>query len=324
MGDIKKVLITGISGQDGSYLADLLLEKDYEVHGVVRYIAKSPIETRMQRIQHIADKIHVYTGDIENLGSIWNIVNKIKPDECYHLAAVSFVGTSFEDEFTTMQTNLVGTHNILFALKSIVPQCKFYFAGSSEQFGNTNEDSMDENTPFYPRSSYGIAKVAGYNLTRFYREAHNMHASSGILFNHESPRRGEDFVTQKVTKAAAQIAKGKQNDLILGNIDAQRDWGHAKDYVQAMWMMLQENTPSDFVIATGVTHSVRDLCRAAFSYFNLDYEKYIKIDDKFKRPTDIEYLRGNYCRAQYLLDWEPSYSFTDLINEMAQYWETRI
>ena len=183
---------------------------------------------------------------------------------------------------------------------------------------------MNEGTKFYPRSSYGISKVGGYNLTRLYREAHNMHASNGILFNHESPRRGEEFVTQKVTKAAAKIAKGKQTELVLGNIDAQRDWGHAKDYVKAMWMMLQKELPSDFVVATGVTHSVRDLCRAAFSYFNLDYEKYVRIDDEFKRPIDIEYLRGDYRRAQYILGWEPTYSFEDLVNEMTQYWETKI
>src|SRR3984893_12429730 len=254
----RKALITGITGQDGSYLAELLLSKGYEVHGLVRRVALEDPSRRLGRIAPLLEKVHLHAASLESFPSIYQVFRTVQPDECYHLAAQSFVSYSFDDEFSTLNTNINGTHFVLAAVKDIVPKCRFYFAGSSEMFGRVAEIPQTENTKFHPRSAYGISKVAGFDLTRNYREAYGIHASSGILFNHESPRRGFEFVTRKITSGIAQILVGHRSELALGNLDAQRDWGHAADYVEAMWLMLQHDTADDFVIATGETHSVRE------------------------------------------------------------------
>src|SRR5579863_5862075 len=254
----RKALITGITGQDGSYLAELLLGKGYEVHGLVRRVALEDPGHRLNRISHILSNVQLHAGSLESLPSIYKILQRIQPDECYHLAAQSFVSYSFDDEFSTLQTNINGTHHMLAVVKDVVPKCRFYFAGSSEMFGKAAETPQIETTRFHPRSAYGISKVAGFDLTRNYREAYGMHASSGILFNHESPRRGYEFVTRKITSGVARIVAGKQSHLQLGNLSARRDWGHAREYVEAMWLMLQNDKPDDFVIATGKSHSVED------------------------------------------------------------------
>jgi len=314
----KKALITGITGQDGSYLTELLLEKGYEVHGIVRRMAIEDPEHRLWRIYHLLDKIHLHAASLESFPSICKIVESIKPDECYHLAAQSFVAYSFEDEFSTLNTNINGTHYVLAAIKEFAPACRFYFAASSEMFGNTVEVPQNEDTPFYPRSSYGISKVAGYHLTRNYREAYGLKASCGILYNHESPRRGFEFVTRKITSHAAKIKLGLTNELRLGNIEAIRDWGHSREYTKAMWMMLQSDRPDDYVIATGESHSVKDFLDAAFSYVGLDYEKHVVIDPLFIRPVDINILRGDSSKAQRELGWEHNISFEELVHEMVE------
>src|SRR5215469_14759068 len=260
----KKALITGITGQDGSYLAELLLSKDYEVHGIIRRIALEDPEHRLSRIQHIVDRINLHPASLESYGSIHNVIAGVMPDECYHLAAQSFVSYSFDDEFSTFNTNINGTHHVLGALKRLAPECRFYFAGTSEMFGKVEETPQSEQTRFHPRSAYGISKVAGYELTRNYREAYGMHASTGILFNHESPRRGYEFVTRKITAGVARILAGISSELRLGNLEAKRDWGHAREYVEAMWLMLQQPCPDDYVVATGETHSVQEFVDLAF------------------------------------------------------------
>jgi len=252
-----RALISGITGQDGSYLAEWLLAKGYELHGVVRRVAIEDPEHRLTRLDGIRTHIKLHAASLESYASIHQVVAKVMPDECYHLAAQSFVSYSFDDEFSTLNANINGTHYLLAAAKNIVPRCRFYFAGSSEMFGKADEVPQTEHTRFHPRSTYGISKVAGFDLTRNYREAYGMHASSGILFNHESPRRGFEFVTRKITSGVARIAAGKSKELRLGNLDAKRDWGHAREYVQAMWLMLQQPEPDDYVIATGQTHTVR-------------------------------------------------------------------
>lgn len=262
---MKKALITGITGQDGSYLAELLLEKGYEVHGIVRRVAIEDPTHRMHRLMPFKDRLHLHSASLESYPSIYKVFTQVQPDECYHLAAQSFVSYSFEDEFSTLQTNINGTHYVLSALKDASPQTRFYFAGSSEMFGKVESMPQDELTRFHPRSSYGISKVAGFDLTRNYREAYGLHCSTGILYNHESPRRGFEFVTRKISSTVAQIYMGKATELSLGNLNALRDWGHAKEYVRAMWLMLQQDTPDDYVIATGVTHSVLDFVQAAFA-----------------------------------------------------------
>ncbi|MBC8413691.1 MAG: GDP-mannose 4,6-dehydratase [Nitrospira sp.] len=313
---MKKALITGITGQDGSYLAELLLEKGYEVHGIVRRVALEDPEHRLKRIRHLLDKIHFHAASMESFPSIYKAVNDSAPDECYHLAAQSFVSYSFEDEFSTLNTNINGTHFMLTAIKDRAPECKFYFAGSSEMFGNSKEVPQNELTPLNPRSSYGISKVAGYHLTRNYREAYGMKTACGILYNHESPRRGYEFVTRKITSHVAKIKKGILKELRLGNIEAKRDWGHAKEYVRAMWLMLQQEVPGDYVIATGETHSVREFLDVAFSHVGLDYRDYVVIDKQFVRPADVELLLGNAERAKKELGWECSIRFEDLVREM--------
>ena len=312
----KTALITGITGQDGSYLADLLIKKKYSVHGIVRRVALENPKHRLWRIKHIIKKINLHPASLESYASIVKIIQKIKPDEIYHLAAQSYVGYSFEDEFSTLNTNINGTHYILSAIKDFSPKTKFYFAGSSEMFGKVRETPQNELTPFHPRSAYGISKVAGFELTRNYREGYNLFCSSGILFNHESPKRGVEFVTRKITYAVANIKLKRQKKLVLGNIKSKRDWGHASDYVNAMWLMLQLQSPEDFVIATGKQYSVEEFAKLAFSIVNLDYKKYIDIDNKLIRPNEVDSLVGNYSNAKKKLKWEPKISFKELVKSM--------
>ncbi|MFH1071764.1 MAG: GDP-mannose 4,6-dehydratase, partial [Candidatus Glassbacteria bacterium] len=311
-----KALITGITGQDGSYLAELLLEKGYEVHGIVRRVALEDPEHRMYRIRHILDDIELHCGSLESYPSLYRIVQQVQPDECYHLAAQSFVSYSFEDAFSTFNTNINGTHYMLAGIHEMAPACRFYFAGSSEMFGKVREVPQNEHTPFYPRSPYGITKVVGFELTRNYRDAYGLHASTGILFNHESPRRGYEFVTRKITRQAARIKLGLAREVRLGNLEAKRDWGHAREYVKAMWLMLQQEKPDDYVIATGHTHSVREFAEQTFSYLGLNYEDYVKVDEQFYRPAEVELLVGDYSKARRVLGWEYDISFEELVHEM--------
>lgn len=313
-----RALITGITGQDGSYLVELLLSKGYEVHGIVRRVALEDPSHRMWRIKHLLKDVRFHAGSLESFPSIYKTIVEVKPDECYHLAAQSFVSYSFEDEFSTLNTNINGTHFMLAALRDARPECKFYFASSSEMFGKAREVPQNENTPFHPRSSYGISKVAGFDLTRNYRESYGMFTSSGILFNHESPRRGYEFVTRKITFNAAKIKLGLATELKLGNLDAKRDWGHSQDYVPAMWMMLQQDKPDDYVIATGTSHSVREFCQAAFSHLGLDYEKHVSVDKQFFRPAEVEVLRGDSNKARKALGWAPKRVFEDIVKEMVE------
>lgn len=317
---MKVALITGITGQDGSYLADLLLSKDYVVHGIVRHVANYDKQQRYQRIYPLLDRIYLHEASVENYASMVNIFNSIKPDECYHLAAQSDVKESFKDEFTTFNTNVNGTHNVLSIIHQFCPQCKFYFAASSEMFGNVNSNYQDENTPFNPVSPYGISKVAGFELTKFYRETFNMFACSGIMFNHESERRGEEFVTKRIARGAAAIRFGKQKSLVLGNIKAKRDWGYSPDYVRAMWLMLQHKQPDDYVIATTISHSVEEFAELAFSLVGLEYKDYIISNDSgLNRPRDISNLCGLFLKAKQKLYWEPLVNFELLVKIMVQY-----
>ena len=313
---MKKALITGITGQDGSYLAEYLLDKGYEVHGIVRRVALEDPTHRLWRIRNILDKVTLHSASLESFASIFRVIEKVKPDECYHLAAQSFVSYSFEDEFSTINTNINGTHYVLSALREKAPECRFYFAASSEMFGNATETPQNENTRFQPRSPYGISKLAGFHLTKNYREAYGLHASSGILFNHESPRRGFEFVTRKISSHVARIKLGLEDKLILGNLDASRDWGHAKEYVKAMWLMLQQDEPDDYVIATGETHSVREFLDIAFSHVGLNYEDHVEIDPQFYRPAEIFHLQGVTSKAANKFGWEYNMKFEDLVREM--------
>jgi GDPmannose 4,6-dehydratase len=315
---MKKALITGITGQDGSYLAELLLNKGYEVHGIVRRVALEDPRSRMWRIRNILDDIQIHSASMESYASIFNIVADIQPDECYHLAAQSYVSYSFEDEFSTINTNLNGTHYMLSSIKRQAPECRFYFAGSSEMFGHVKETPQNEETPFHPRSPYGISKVAGFELTRNYREAYGLYCVSGILFNHESPRRGPEFVTRKITSAAAKIKLGLEKDFRLGNLNAKRDWGHAYDYVDAMWRMLQQDAPDDYVVATGETHAVSEFLEIAFNCVDLDYRDFLVIDKNLYRPSEVHLLQGDASKAHKTLNWSPTVNFEQLIEEMVQ------
>lgn len=315
---MKKALITGITGQDGSYLAELLLEKGYNVHGIVRRVALEDPLHRMWRINHIKDKIKLHSASIESYPSIFNVFGTVKPDECYHFAAESYVSYSFEDEFSTLNININGTHYVLAAIKEVSPQCKIYFAGSSEMFGKVQESPQNESTPFYPRSPYGISKTTGFYLTRNYREAYGIFACCGIAFNHESSRRGYEFVTRKITSHVARIKLNKIKELRLGNLEARRDWGHAKDYVEGMWLMLQHNKPDDYVLSTGETHSVREFCYEAFKYVNLDYKDYVIVDEAFFRPAEVDLLIGNSEKAKKKLGWFSKTSFKELVAEMVE------
>ena len=312
----KKALITGITGQDGSYLAEHLLGLGYEVHGLVRRVALEDPQRRFTRLSHLLQRVVLHSASLESYASIFRVLSRNEFDECYHLAAQSFVAESFADGFSTMNTNINGTHYVLAALREVQPRCRFYFAGSSEMFGKVREVPQRETTPFHPRSPYGISKVAGFDLTRNYREAYGMFCVSGMLFNHESPRRGFEFVTRKITSAAALIKKGLAGELRLGNLDARRDWGHAKDYVRAMHLMLQQAEPEDYVVATGETHTVREFCRRAFAEVGLDYEGYVKVDEQLYRPAEVDLLVGDATKARERLGWEPEYTFGGLIREM--------
>ena len=312
----KKALITGITGQDGSYLAEFLLTKGYEVHGIVRRVALEDPSHRLYRIAQVQDQIQLHSASLESFASLFRVINEVRPDECYHLAAQSFVAYSFEDEFSTLNTNINGTHFILSAIKDCNPNCKFYFAASSEMFGNTETAPQNEMTPFNPRSAYGISKLAGYHLAKNYREAYGIKAWCGILYNHESPRRGYEFVTRKITSHVAKIKMGLINELRLGNLEAKRDWGHSKEYVKAMWKMLQQDPPDDYVIATGQTHSVREFAEKAFVHVGLNYKDYVVIDNQFVRPSEIHLLVGDPSKAQQKLGWKHKLSFEDLVCEM--------
>ena len=312
----KVALITGITGQDGSYLTEFLLKKKYKVHGTIRRVALEDKTHRLWRLQKLLKQITLHAASLESYASMVKIIQKIKPTEVYHLAAQSYVDYSFRDEFSTLNTNINGTHYILSAIKDFSPKSKFYFAGSSEMFGKAKKKPQNENTSFYPRSAYGISKVTGYELTRNYRESYNLHCSTGILFNHESPRRGFEFVTRKISHGVAMIKCGLQKDLVLGNLDAKRDWGHAKDYVEAMWLMLQKRKPDDFVIATNEQHSVKDFAKLAFSIVGLDFKKFIKIDKNLYRPAEVQTLLGDYSKAKRILKWKPKVSFKNLVKDM--------
>jgi len=317
---MKKVaLITGITGQDGSYLAELLLSKGYEVHGIVRRVALEDERHRLWRIRKILKDINLHAGSLESYASLFNIILKIKPNEVYHLAAQSYVGYSFEDEFSTLNININGTHYLLSAVKEFAAsKVKFYFAGSSEMFGKVKTVPQNEETPFNPRSSYGISKVTGFHMVKNYREAYKLHASSGILFNHESPRRGFEFVTRKISHAVARIKKGSKEKLKLGNIKAKRDWGHAKDYVDAMWLILQQDSPSDYVIGTGKEYSVEQFAEKAFKHAGLNYKDHILIDENLKRPSEVDSLLADYSKAKKILKWVPKVSFDNLIKDMVE------
>jgi len=327
-----RALITGITGQDGSYLAEFLLEKGYEVHGIVR--RSSLINTH--RIDHIYGRINLHYGDLTDAGNLISLIQKIKPDEVYNLGAMSHVKVSFEMPDYVGQVDALGTLRLLEAIRLLDHPCKFYQASTSELYGLVQEVPQRETTPFYPRSPYGVAKLYAYWITRNYREAYNIHASNGILFNHESPRRGETFVTRKITRGLSQISCGLQDVLELGNLDAQRDWGHAKDYVRGMWMIAQHETPDDFVLATGEMRSVREFVDEASKYFGLKIEwqgegldeigvdKYsgktvVKVNPKYYRPTEVEQLLGDASKAKDILGWEPEISFQELVEDMCIY-----
>ena len=315
---MRRALITGVTGQDGSYLAEYLLGLGYEVHGLVRHIALEDPERRFGRVLKLRDRLHLHAASLESYASIFRIFSRHEFDECYHLAAQSFVAESFADGFSTMNININGTHYVLAALHELRPQCRFYFAGSSEMFGKVREVPQRETTPFHPRSPYGISKVAGFDLTRNYREAYGMYCASGILFNHESPRRGHEFVTRKITSTVAKIKSGLADELALGNLEARRDWGHAADYVRAMHLMLQQEEPDDYVIATGETHSVREFCERAFAAAGLDYRDYVRVDERFYRPAEVDLLVGDASKARRVLEWEPAHSFGGLVEEMVR------
>ena len=310
----KVAIITGISGQDGSYLSELLLSKNYKIFGI--YNSKKKINTIQTPNKN--KKINYLKIDINNFNKIKSLIKKIKPNEFYHLAAQSFINYKFEDEFFKLNPNINGTHYILSAIKEYSPKTRFYFAASSELFGNSAKYPQNEDTKFNPRSAYGISKIAGYHLTKSYREAYNIYACSGILYNHESPRRSINFVSRKITYNLALILKGKKKKIELGNINAKRDWGHAKDYVYAMWKMLQLKKPNDFVIGTGKLHSVKDFLKTAFGLVNLNYKKFVKINKKFNRPNDKFYLVADYRKAKKILRWKPKVSFKSLVTEMVK------
>ncbi len=308
----KRALITGVTGQDGSYLAEFLLAKGYEVAGLVRR-SSSP---NHERIDHLLDRVTLIPGDLLDQTSLMAALNDFQPDEVYNLAAQSFVQTSFTQPVLTGETTALGVTRLLDAIRMVNPEIRFYQASSSEMFGQAQEVPQVETTPFHPRSPYGVAKVYGHWITINYRESYDLYACSGILFNHESPRRGLEFVTRKITNAVAQIALGQADSLALGNLDAQRDWGFAGDYVEAMWLMLQQDTPEDFVICTGETHSVREFLEVAFGRVNLSYQDYVTIDERFFRPAEVDLLVGDASLAKEKLGWTPKTDFTTLVTDM--------
>lgn len=309
---MKKALITGITGQDGSYLAELLLNEGYEVTGMVRRASTENFD----RIAHFKDRIKLAQADLLDQFSLLKLLEEVKPDEIYNLAAMSFVPTSWSQPVLTGEFTALGVTKLLEAMRAVCPKAKFYQASSSEMFGKVVEVPQKETTPFYPRSPYGVAKVYGHFITVNYRESYDLFAVSGILFNHESPRRGKEFVTRKITDGVARIKMGLQSELRMGNLDAKRDWGFSGDYVRAMWLMLQQDTPDDYVIATGETHSVREFLEIAFSHVGLDYKDYVVIDPAFLRPAEVDLLLGDPAKAKAKLGWEPKVSFNELVTRM--------
>ena len=321
---MKKALITGISGQDGSYLSEYLLKQGYEVHGIVR--RSSVAENQDSRLRHIKGNIHTHYGDLSDYPSLVRVVSQVMPDEIYNLGAMSHVRVSFDMPAFTIQTNAIGVLNMLEIYRTICPTAKFYQASSSEMFGNSVDDDGVQRltTPMNPVSPYGCSKVLGFNLVKHYRNAYNLHACNGILFNHESPRRGSNFVTNKVVKTAVEIKKGLVDKLELGNLDSYRDWGHSKDYVRAMHMIVNHDTPDEFIVATGRTHSVRDLCETVFGLLDMNYEDYVVQNPKFMRPEELRYLKGDSSKAREILGWTPEYTFESMMEEMVEYWMNRL
>jgi GDPmannose 4,6-dehydratase len=320
---MKKAFITGIAGQDGSYLAEYLLEMGYEVHGIIR--RNSVPENQQSRLEGVKERLHISYGDLLDQSSIEHLLDKVQPDEVYNIAAQSHVRISYDIPQFTAQTNAVGVLNVLEAYRRSCPTAKFYQASSSEMFGSSVDADgyQRESTPMTPVSPYGCTKVFGYNIVRNYRNAYKLHASNGILFNHESPRRGSNFVTNKVVKSAVEIYLGQRKDLVLGNLDAYRDWGHSKDYVRAMHLILQQPQAGDWVVATGETRSVRDMCEYVFSKLNMDYKEYVKQDNKFLRPEELSYLKGDPTKIK-ALGWTPEYTFETMMDEMIEYWMVQL
>ncbi|MEW5595814.1 GDP-mannose 4,6-dehydratase [Peribacillus frigoritolerans] len=312
---MKKAIITGITGQDGSYLAELLLNKGYKVYGLKRRTSNP----NFSNIEHLLDQIELISGDLLDLPSLISAMKISNPDEVYNLAAQSFVGESWTQSIYTGQVSAIGVTNILESVRLVKPSARFYQASSSEMFGKVVETPQSENTPFYPRSPYGVAKVYGHWITVNYRESYKMHASSGILFNHESPRRGLDFVTRKITDTVAKIKLGLQKELRLGNLDSKRDWGFAGDYVKGMWLMLQQEKPDDYVLATGRTHTVKEFVEVAFQHAGLDWKEYVIQDEKFMRPAEVDLLLGNPQKANDKLGWQPEVTFEQLVKSMVDH-----
>lgn len=316
----KKTLITGINGQDGSYLSEYLLDKGYEVYGIIR--RNSFTENQSTRINHLLPRLNIHYSDLLDFSSLGNLINRIKPDEIYNLAAQSHVKVSFETPIYTSEVNAIGTLNLLEAIRSFSPMSKFYQASSSEMFGSSVDDDgyQRETTNMNPVSPYGCSKVFAYNITRNYREAYKLFTVNGILFNHESPKRGVNFVTNKVVKNAVLIKLGRKNKLELGNLDSYRDWGHSKDYVKAMHKMINHHQPDDYVVATGQTHTVREMTEYVFNKLNLDYKDYVKVNPKYFRPQELSYLKGDPSKIKKEIGWEPEYSFESMLDEMIDYW----